>query len=216
MVRLAADTLAGVLGGAVGAPQAPALLSAVWTSNCEPADAPFIARYAGQVAISLTFSAVTLALPVSRELVGLMLCAQLQRDDYLDQALAVAEHLPDRPLTRLIRSQLLVETGRPADALPLTEGLTNTDDLAVLLLTSRATALRATGHAEAAVGVCREAVRFPSRSPGPRHQALLERARAFLDLGQKAKAWADVEKVLAQDSSADGLYELLGQVRGTG
>lgn len=213
-LHLAADTLAGVLGNALAATQAPALLNSVWASTREPAYEPFIRSYAGQVAMSLSYSTVTVTLPVCRELVGLMLCAQLQRDNYPEQALAVASALPDRPVSRLLRSQLLVESGRPAEALPLSEGLSNTDDLAVLLLTSRAAALRATGHAEGAVEVCREAVRFPSRSPGPRHQAQLERARAYLDLGLRQKARSDVEKVLAQDSSADGLHDLLGQVRG--
>ncbi len=211
-LHLAADTLAGVLGNAVGAPQTPALLSSVWSSSLEPAADPFIRRYAARLFMTLTFSGVATTLPVGRELVGLMLCSQLQRDGHLEQALGVATVLPDNPLSRLIRSQLLVDTGRPAEALPLSEGLMNTDDIAVLLLTSRATALRATGHAQAAVEVCREALRYPSRGADPRQQALLERARAYLDLGQKLNAWADVEKVLAQDSSADGLHDLLTQV----
>jgi len=206
---LAADTLAGVLGHAISAADRVAVLSSVYFSGLDPAADPFVRTYASQVCVGVSFSGVTTSLPLGRELVGLLLCSVLETLSDHQQALNVANGLPDSPVVRLLRGRLLVQTGRPGGALQLTEGVTNTDDVAVLLLTTRSAALRALQHPQAAIEACREALRYPSRAAGPRHQARLERARGHLELGQTDKARADIEKVLAEDGNADGLQELL-------
>lgn len=206
---LAADTLAGVLGHAISAADRVTVLSSVYFSGLDPAADPFVRTYASQVRVGVSFSGVTTSLPLGRELVGLLLCSVLETLGDDQQALSVADGLPDSPVARLLRGRLLVQTGQPGGALQLTEGVTNTDDVAVLLLTTRAAALRALQHPQAAIEACREALRYPSRAAGPRHQARLERARGYLELGQTDKARADIERVLAEDGNADGLQELL-------
>jgi len=78
------------------------------TSNLEPAADPYIRRYTARLFMTLTFSGVATTLPVGRELVGLMLCSQLQRDGHLDQALGVATGLRTTPCHGLSAASCLL------------------------------------------------------------------------------------------------------------
>jgi tetratricopeptide (TPR) repeat protein len=209
---LAAHTMAGLCAAHLDPAWALPRLAASYSTGELPENDPFFARYIRTAGMHLDFDGAAVTVEVSRELVGLALVEI--HDDRGELALAVsaAAALPDNALSRLIRADLAVRTGHPDQALASTDGLTNSDDLAVVTLAVRAAALRALGHPEAAVEVTKEALRYPSRAAGARHRARLERGRAYLDLGQPAKARTEFERVLAEDSAYPGVADLIAKV----
>jgi Tfp pilus assembly protein PilF len=58
----------------------------------------------------------------------------------------------------------------------------------------------------------KEALRSRSRAAPIRHQALAERAQNYLDQGKKAMARKDLERILAEDSSYEGVREQLADL----
>jgi tetratricopeptide (TPR) repeat protein len=116
---------------------------------------------------------------------------------------------------RLERAEVAVLAGHPDQAVALTDGMTNTDDITALTLAMRAGALRALGHFEAALEVTKEALRYPSRAAAARHRARLERGRIYAALDQPGKARAEFEKVLADDSTYPGVAEALAELTST-
>jgi tetratricopeptide (TPR) repeat protein len=91
----------------------------------------------------------------------------------------------------------------------LTEGVKNEDDASALLLVFRGQAFREQGFHDAAHEALKEALRSRSRAPEIRHHALAERAQNYLAQGKKAQARKDLERILAEDSSYEGVRERL-------
>jgi tetratricopeptide (TPR) repeat protein len=78
-----------------------------------------------------------------------------------------------------------------------------------LLLVFRGQAFREQGFHDAAHEALKEALRSRSRAPEIRHHALAERAHNYLAQGKKAQARKDLERILAEDSSYEGVRERL-------
>ena len=91
----------------------------------------------------------------------------------------------------------------------LTEGIKNEDDASALLCVFRGQAFRAQGFHEAEHEALREALRSRSRAPEIRHYALAERAQNYLAQGKKAQARKDLERILAEDSTYEGVRDQL-------
>jgi Tfp pilus assembly protein PilF len=70
-------------------------------------------------------------------------------------------------------------------------------------------ALRQKGLNDAAHEALKEALKARSRDASIRHLALLERADNYLAQGKKAMARKDLERVLAEDSTFNGVAERL-------
>jgi tetratricopeptide (TPR) repeat protein len=73
-------------------------------------------------------------------------------------------------------------------------------------------AFREQGFHDAAHEALKEALRSRSRAAPIRHQALAERAQNYLDQGKKAMARKDLERILAEDSSYEGVREQLADL----
>jgi len=124
----------------------------------------------------------------------------------------VVEQLEPNVATAVSLADLYVGAGRFADAVRLTEGIANSDDLTSLLCTFRGVAFREQGFYDASRASFREALRFRSRHPVVRHRALLERARCYERERKFAQARKDLERILAEDSDYPGLAEALAQL----
>ena len=208
----AARVLAGVLLLELSPDDALRSLTAVLQSGADPAADRFLARYCPGLTMTVSLDGVDLQFPIDRDLVAALAIELHEQHGDLGAAATVADLLPDSEAGCVIKADLALASGRPEAVLPLTENLTNTGDLATLALAVRGGALRELGHHTAALEVLREALRYPSRAAGPRHRAWFERARVYRDLGQRAKARSDLERILAEDSAfphvADELAEL--------
>jgi len=91
----------------------------------------------------------------------------------------------------------------------ITEGIKNEDDASALLCVFRGQAFREQGFHAAAH---EEALRSRSRAAPIRHLALAERAQNYLTQGKKAMARKDLERILAEDSSYEGVREQLADL----
>ena len=152
---------------------------------------------------------VTAELPVNRDAVGLALAELKQDQGDLDGAIDVVEQLEPTTYSAVSLAELYAHTSRWDDVIALTEGLKNDDDAPAILLVFRGQAFREQGFHDAAHESLKEALRARSRAAPIRHLALAERAQNYLAQGKKSMARKDLERVLAEDSSYEGVREQL-------
>ena len=76
----------------------------------------------------------------------------------------------------------------------------------------RGEAFRHQGYYDAAQEVLEAALRARSRAPEIQHLALAERAQNYLAQGKKAQARKDLERILAEDSTYEGVREQLDEL----
>jgi hypothetical protein len=210
-LALAARTVAGLGRLAAGQPaRARPLLAAVIADGRDPAADGFVRDHvapAGEWTITVSPGA-TAKLPVGRDLVGLALAELCQADGDLDAAVEVLDTLSPTTLAAASLAELLVAQGRWGDVVELTEALEARDDVTCWLLTCRGVALRALGMPGPAAEALTTALRRRSLDPTVRCRALLERASAWTDLGQRAKARRDLDRIVAVDADFPGVEAL--------
>jgi tetratricopeptide (TPR) repeat protein len=88
----------------------------------------------------------------------------------------------------------------------------NADDASALLCVFRGKAFREQGFHDAAHEALKEALRSRARAAAIRHHGLAERAQNYLAQGKKAMARKDLERILAEDSSYEGVREQLAEL----
>lgn len=196
----AAKTLGGILQLEVAPDAALAALDEVLASGADPAGDQFLTRYCAGLAMDVGLDGVNVSFPIGRDLLSALVLELYEHRGDFEAAASAAAQLSDSPVTRLLRADLALVTGHPDRAVALTEGVTNSDDIATLALAVRGGALRKLGYETAAAEALKEALRYPSRTAGPRHRARYERAQLYLGQGQRAKARADLERILADDA----------------
>jgi len=210
-LRLAAETLSGLHRVATDPEGARVLLRGVFASGQDPADDSFIRQYVTHpfnIKVSVAPGVIAEA-PLGREAVGLVLAELDHRAGDLAAAITTCEQLSLEPHIRVALADLYAAAGRDADLVRITDGVTNTDEAAALLLVLRGAALRRQGHTDAARDVLTEAYRVRSRDPSIRHRALFERGQCWLADHQLAKARHDFERILADDAAYPGLTDAL-------
>lgn len=207
---LSAGTVAGVLKlSAADDAGALELLSAVFATGRDPANDPFMVKY---VSANLTLKVAPGAaaeLGLDRSAVGLALAELHQGAGDLAAAIEVVEQLEPTTFAALSLAELYSEAERHDEVVALTEGVTNDDDPTALLCVFRGVALREQGFLDAAREAFKEALKSKKRAPVIRHRALLERARTYEMDGKRGMARKDLERIMAEDSTYDGLAEAL-------
>jgi tetratricopeptide (TPR) repeat protein len=172
------------------------------------------------------FGRVTVSVPIAegldielafadRTTLGLILSEIEESIGSPDRAIHVAESLEPTTITAASLADLYADDRRWDEIVTLTDGVTNEDNPSVYLLTQRGIAFRQLERYDAARQSFTEALRIRSRSAPLRHLAFIERGKAALCDGQKALARKDFERVLAEDSSYEGLAELLASLDGS-
>lgn len=173
-------------------------------------DDSFIATYAAGGEVSVHIAAgVDVALPLSQEILDLLLVEAYQVHGQVEEAIDVAEGLEPTTIAAVSLAELYIEAGRFDDVIDVTNALVNEDEAATFLLVQRAAALRETGLLEAALEALREALRPRSRPAELRLAAYLERAQVYLAQGKKGMARKDLERVIAADAGVPGVRDLL-------
>lgn len=175
-----------------------------------PGEDEFLSKYLPTSTIRIGIAAgVTAELPLDRDALGLALAELLQEEGYLDQAIDVVEELEPTSYAALSLAELYCQAGRWQEAIEVTEGIANEDDLTALLLVYRAMALRQSGFTDGSLAALKEALRYRSRAREVRHLALSERALTYEAVGRNGMAKKDLERILAEDSSFPGVKERL-------
>lgn len=207
--RIAAWSLAGLQLVNESPEEADKLLSDVFASGRDPADDAFVKKYLyTQLTLSIA-SGVAAEVPVSRDAVGLALAELKQDAGDLAGAIDVVEQLEPTTYAAVSLAELYALTERWDEVIELTEGIKNEDDASALLLCYRGMALREQGFHDAAHEALKEALRSRSRPTEIRHLALSERAANYLVQGKNGMARKDLERILADDSSYEGVRERL-------
>ena len=207
---LAASTVAGALMLSTGQQRrAQELFEWVFATGRDPADDPFITKYVTSY-LSLEVAPGAVAeLTLDRSAVGLVLAEMYQEKGDANRAADIVEQLEPTTFAALSLSELYAELGRFDDVVAMTNGIRNDDDATALLCVFRGVALRESGYLDAARESFKEALKSKKRAPVIRHRALIERARCYEAEGKTALARKDLERILAEDATYDGLAESL-------
>lgn len=173
--------------------------------SADPATHPFFATHLSDTSHVLIPVApgVSVAMPFSRDAVGLMLADVHRSDGRLDLAIEAVERLTPGPHTTVSLAELYAEADRNGDIIRLTTDVGNDDDATALLLTYRGMAFARTGLFEAARAAFNSALARRNRAPEIRHLALGHRAQLHAACGRYAHARRDIARILADDPAAD-------------
>lgn len=210
--RLASYSLAGLMLLTSDAAEAKRLLSDAFATGRDPAQDPFVISYLfTRLELSIA-EGITAELPINRDAVGLALAELKQDEGDLSGAINVVEQLEPTTYSAVSLAELYAQTERWEDVIELTEGMKNEDDASALLCVFRGQAFREQGFHDAAHEALKEALRSRSRAPEIRHHALTERAQNYLAQGKKGMARKDLERILAEDSSYEGVRERLAEL----
>jgi tetratricopeptide (TPR) repeat protein len=212
--QLPSYSLAGLMMLTDDPKEAEQLLSEVFATGKDPAEDKFVSTYLfTRLELSLA-QGVTAELPVNRDAVGLALAELKQDRGDLHGAIDVIEQLEPTTYSAVSLAELYAQTERWDDVIELTEGMKNEEDASALLCVFRGQAFRKQGFHDAAHEALKEALRSRSRAAPIRHMALAERAQNYLAQGKKGMARKDLERILAEDSSYDGVREKLTELAG--
>lgn len=216
-----AHLFAGVLANGLADPtRAIAHLEAVVGSG-HPLPDRYAAQYLRDPRLDLSIrvritSSVSARAPFAALGASLSLAELYETAGRLGEAIGLVEQihtaLPD-PLVRLSLTDLLFADRDYEGAIEVTDGVTNVSDLAAEMLHIRGAAMLALGHATAAVDVFRAAL---AKTAG-RDKALLlairyDRGVAYEQLGQHARARADLEHVYAIDPTFEDVKQRLAAI----
>jgi tetratricopeptide (TPR) repeat protein len=142
----------------------------------------------------------------------LTLAELYQSEDRFEDAIEVVEQLEPTTYAAVSLAELYVAANRYPDVIELTDGIENTDDATALLCVFRGVAFREQGFHDAAHEAFKQALRSRSRAAAIRHLALSERATNYAAQGKKGMARKDLERILAEDSSFEGVKERLDEL----
>jgi tetratricopeptide (TPR) repeat protein len=211
--RVAAYSVAGMLFAKVDRNRAERLLSMVLDGGQEPATDPFLQKYTASEIMLPIAPGVSAEMPLCRDGLGLLLAEIRQERGDLQEAIDAVEVLEPTTYAAVSLAELYSQVGRHADVIELTEGLANEDDASALLLVYRGIALRAEGIPDAALEALNLALRARSRDKAIRLLAYSERASVYVELGRKAMARKDLGRILAEDSTYEGVQQRLEELQ---
>jgi tetratricopeptide (TPR) repeat protein len=207
--RLLSYSLAGLMVLPTDPATAETLLDDAFEMGADPGLDQFALKYL-QTRLEISLApGVSGTLPIDRDAVGLALAELKQERGENDAAIDVVERLEPSTYAAVSLADLYATVGRFDDVIELTEGITNADDASALLLTYRGMALRHKGYHDAAHEALKQALASRKRDPAIRHLALLERSDNYLAQNKRAMARKDLERILAEDSTVEGVTERL-------
>lgn len=214
---MSAQLFAGISANALGdAPRAIKHFEAVVGSPIGLPDR-YQAKYVPawlSLSLSIGITEAITAKPPFGELAAVLALVELyQLAGRLEEAIGLLqqlhETLPD-PLVRLSLSDLLFADGDYEELVELTVGLTNDSDIEVETLHLRGAALMALGHGTAAIDAFRDALaKTSNRDQGLLNAVRYDRALTYEQLGQRARAKADLERLYAADPRYEDVKDRL-------
>lgn len=167
----------------------------------------------GQVRIGVT-PTIEVLMPISNQAVILMLAEIHQNVGNSQKAIELLESagsVTKDPFFALSAAELYTEAGKWNEVLRVTRGFTtNEDDVTAQMLVFRAQTLMELEKYDAAIGTCREALRFKKRQEWTLLAARYVRADCYEKQGKKAMARKDLERIYAIDPDFRDVGERLG------
>jgi tetratricopeptide (TPR) repeat protein len=159
---------------------------------------------------------ISARVPVDLTGATLLLAEAYQLAGRLDEAIGLVHQLheanPADPAIRLSLADLLLADSDFDGVIEVTAGARNEDDLSLALVHMRAAALVALGLQTAAFDAFKEALaKTAKRDPDLLATVRYDRALAYEQAGQKAKARADLERLYASDPTYRDVRDRLAQ-----
>ncbi len=152
-------------------------------------------------------------LPYTMQTLGFIYVEVLQGDEKYDEALAALNDLTPDALIAISTADIELSKKDFDAAIETTEDVENEDDVSAMLLIFRGIAFRGKGLHEAALECFKRALAKKDRSQEILHRARFERADTYIAMGKKAMAIKDLEKILVDDPSYEGVAEKLESLR---
>ena len=152
-------------------------------------------------------------LPYNMQSLGFIYVEVLQGDEKYDEALATLNDLAPDALIAISTADIELSMKDFDAAIETTEDVENEDDISAMLLIFRGIAFRGKGLHEAALECFKRALAKKDRSQEILHRARFERADTYIAMGKKAMAIKDLEKILVDDPSYDGVSAKLDSIR---
>ena len=181
---------------------AAALLLRIWNGPDSIDSDPIAPKYFSNQRVTLPVTPVVeVPMPIDGLAVGLIIAELLQDNGDLEGALRILGTLPDTPVTALSRADVLCALSRWSDAIAVTDGIENNDDVTAMAIIYRALAFRGLGEHTAARTCLAAALRSRARLQAVRHIALGQRALLNIEVGQLGRAKADLERLRAEDAN---------------
>ena len=143
---------------------------------------------------------------------GFILSELYQQAEKYDEAIAVLHEMNPDQLVGISLADIEINAGDFDGAIETTEDIENEDDATAIMLVLRGVAFREKGLNEAALECFKRAIAKKARSEGVIHRGLFERAMTYKKMGKKAAAVKDLEKILVDDPSAEGVNEALAEL----
>ncbi len=211
-ISTTAFSLAGLMLASADGDRALSLLQRAFGSGEDPATTEFFRKYlSGAIQLQIA-EGVIAHVPLGRDAVGLALAELYQTEGKFQDAIGVVEQLEPTTYAAVSLAELYVSAERYQDVIELTEGVENSDDATALLCVFRGVAFREQGYHDAAHEAFKQALRSRSRDAAIRHLALSERATNYAAQGKKAMARKDLERILAEGSTFEGVTERLAEL----
>jgi tetratricopeptide (TPR) repeat protein len=111
--------------------------------------------------------------------------------------------------TTVLLSNLYAQAEERDEVVQLTAGVSNEDDVTLLLRLQQAQALEQQGVPDAALEAYRDALKSKSRNRELLKRARYQRAKLHLDKGRRAMAKRDIGRLYADDPNYRDVAELL-------
>ena len=210
--RLPAYSLAGLDDADERPGEATRLLSRRSRSALIPARTNSSGHTSSRNSSSLSPAGVTAELPINRDAVGLALAELKQEKDDCRGSNRCRRAAGADAYAAVSLAELYSQIDRQEDVVELTEGIKNEDD-------ATASSTRLSRPSPARAGLPRCGARSFQGSPSlslarslVRHLALSERASNYEAQGKKGMARKDLERILAEDSSYEGVREQLAEL----
>jgi tetratricopeptide (TPR) repeat protein len=186
---------------------------AIWASRQEYFDNSIAKKYfAGmKVAFELT-RGVTSTDEYSEQTFGLMWAEALQAGERYQESMDVLQDLTADQLVGLALADLEITMKDYDGAIETTEDIENEDDTTAMMLIFRGIAFREKDLNEAALECFKRALASKKRSLEVLHRGLYERSFAYLNMGKKAMARKDLEKILVDEPTAAHVLAALAKL----
>ena len=128
------------------------------------------------------------------------------------KALEVIENVTDAEFKEIATLDLYLALKRYDDVLKETDELENIDENSMIKLIFRAIAFRESGQLDLAIETLKLALAKKSRPKDLINYALYERACTYIQMGKKAYAIKDLQKILVSDSTDEAAKEKLKEL----
>ena len=173
-------------------------------------------KYVAEAEVKVPVSErVAVDIPFGTLAAVLTLAEVYQRNDRLDEAIGVLQQLVSETGAHQFLTLSLCDLYAQAEAwdeiVDVAAGVTNQDDVSLQIRLFQARAFEEQGMTDAALEAYKDALRSRKRDRELLKEARYQRAALYLQLGRRAQATKELEKLYAEDAAFRDVAHLLQQ-----